>query len=411
MHMTPSSPSTAASLDSSPACFAGVDERLIATARDIGPIISKYTEATERDRRLAPPVIDALRTAGFYRLFTPRALGGLEIDPVTFAHVVEEVSTFDSAAGWSFQINTGAWWTSRMQPAGIAELYGAGPDLMMAASFSPPHRTNEVPGGYRITGRSPLASTIHDARWTMISGMVFDGDQPRMTPAGPDIISLILPTAEVEIIDTWNSLGMRGTDSNDVAVDGAFVPESRAFRFEIDGAPSAPFDGPLYRMPALSATFTIIAPVALAIARGAVRELRDLVTTKVPLGSMKTARDRSAVQAAVAEAEAKVRSARLFFYDALIRTWQRAVAQQPSSLEHKADLMLASTWAVHSASRATDLMHRMGGTGGIYARSRLERHFRDAQTVRHHGFVSDSRLETVGQVYLGVEPEFPFVAF
>jgi alkylation response protein AidB-like acyl-CoA dehydrogenase len=84
---------------------------------------------------------------------------------------------------------------------------------------------------------------------------------------------------------------------------------------------------------------------------------------------------------------------------------------QPFSLEDKADLMLASTWAVRSAARATDLMHRMGGTNGIYARNRLERLLRDAQTVRHHGFVSDSRLETVGQVYLGVPPEFPFVAF
>jgi alkylation response protein AidB-like acyl-CoA dehydrogenase len=126
---------------------------------------------------------------------------------------------------------------------------------------------------------------------------------------------------------------------------------------------------------------------------------------------MKTARDRSAVQSAVAEAEAVVRSARLFFYDALTRAWERAVALKPFTLADKADLMLASTWAVHNAARATDLMHRMGGTNGIYARSRLERHFRDAQTVRHHGFVSDSRLETVGQVYLGVPPEFPFVAF
>jgi alkylation response protein AidB-like acyl-CoA dehydrogenase len=56
-------------------------------------------------------------------------------------------------------------------------------------------------------------------------------------------------------------------------------------------------------------------------------------------------------------------------------------------------------------------MHRMGGTNGVYTRCRLERHFRDAQTVRHHGFVSDSRWETVGQVFLGVAPEFPFVAF
>ena len=385
---------------------------VVAAARGLGAIIAEHADATERNRRLAPPVVDALRAAGLFRLFTPRALGGLEVDPVTFARVVEEVSRFDSAAGWALQAgNTGAWWASRMSPEGVADVYADGPDLVMSASFSPPHRADEVTGGYRVTGRGPLASTIHDAPWALMSALVFDGDQPRVTPHGPEVISVVMRTSELEIIDTWDSLGMRGTDSNDIAANGVFVPKSRAFDLDPDYVPPAPFDGPLYRLPALTATYTIIAPVALAIASNAIRQLRDIVVTKVPLGSMKTARDRSAVQAAVAEAEAKVRSARLFFYDALIRTWQRAVAQQPSSLEHKADLMLASTWAVHSASRATDLMHRMGGTGGIYARSRLERHFRDAQTVRHHGFVSDSRLETVGQVYLGVEPEFPFVAF
>jgi alkylation response protein AidB-like acyl-CoA dehydrogenase len=406
-----SSQSSVASVDSLSATAVAVDEGIVAAARDVGPLIAKHVETTERNRRLAPPVIDALRAAGLFRLFTPRALGGREIDPVTFARVVEEVATFDSAAGWAFQVNTGAWWTSRVSPEGVAELYADGPDLMMAASFAPPHRAAEVSGGYRITGRGPLASTIHDSRWALMSAIVFDGDQPRMTPAGPDFISVVMRTTEVEIVDTWNSLGMRGTDSNDIAANGVFVPESRAFRFEPDSVPPAPFDGPLYRMPALAATYPIIAPVALAIARGAIRELRDIVTAKIPLGSMKTARDRSAVQSAVAEAEAMVRSARLFFYDALTQGWQRAVAQQPFTLENKADLMLASTWAVRSAARATDLMHRMGGTNGIYARSRLERHFRDAQTVRHHGFVSDSRLETIGQVYLGVPPEFPFVAF
>lgn len=409
--MTLSSQSTVASVDPLSHTHVAVDESIVAAARDVGSIIAKHVETTERNRRLAPPVIDALRAAGLFRLFTPRALGGLEIDPVTFARVVEEVSTFDSAAGWAFQVNTGAWWTSRMSPEGVAELFTDGPDLMMAASFAPPHRAEEVPGGYRITGRGPLASTIHDSRWVLMSAIVFDGDQPRMTPAGPDFISVVMRTTEVEIIDTWDSLGMRGTDSNDIEAKGVLVPASRAFRFEPDSIPSAPFDGPLYRMPALAATYPIIAPVALAIAGGATRELREIVTTKIPLGSMKTARDRSAVQSAVAEAEAMVRSARLFFYDALAKAWQRAVVHQPFSLEDKADLMLASTWAVRSAARATDLMHRMGGTNGIYARNRLERLFRDAQTVRHHGFVSDSRLETVGQVYLGVPPEFPFVAF
>jgi alkylation response protein AidB-like acyl-CoA dehydrogenase len=244
-----------------------------------------------------------------------------------------------------------------------------------------------------------------------MSAVVFDGEQPRMTPFGPEIVSVVMRTSEVEIIDTWHSLGMRGTDSNDVAAQSVFVPASRAFHLAPDYAAPAPFDGPLYRLPATVSTYTVIAPVALAIARGAINELRDIVGRKIPLGSQKTARDRAAVQSAVAEAEAMLRSARLLFYDTLAAAWERATAGEPFTLEHKADIMLASSWAVRSAARATDLMHRMGGTAGLYTRSRLERHFRDAQTVRQHGFLSDARLETVGQVYLGVQPEFPFVAF
>ena len=139
--MTIPNQSTGNTANTSPTAIrAGVNEAVLAAARGIGSIIAEQAATTERNRRLAPPVVDALRTAGLFRLFTPRALGGLEVDPVTFAHVVEEVSMFDSAAGWAFQVNTGAWWTSRMSPAGVAELYADGPDLMMSASFAPPHR-------------------------------------------------------------------------------------------------------------------------------------------------------------------------------------------------------------------------------------------------------------------------------
>jgi alkylation response protein AidB-like acyl-CoA dehydrogenase len=99
------------------------------------------------------------------------------------------------------------------------------------------------------------------------------------------------------------------------------------------------------------------------------------------------------------------------FYEVLNTTWQRVLANESPTLEQRADLMLACAHAVRTSAHVADLMHRMGGTNGIYERSRLERHFRDAQTVRHHGFLSESRLETVGQVYLGVDPEFGFVAF
>jgi len=254
-----------------------IDDSLVAAARGVGSTIATHVDATERDRRLAPPVVEALRGAGLFRLFAPRALGGLETDPVTFAHVVEEVSRFDSAAGWAFQAgNTGAWWASRMAPDGVAELYANGPDLLMAAAFSPPQRADEAAGGYRFTGRGPLASTIHDSPWIMMSALVFEGDKPRMTPFGPEAIAVVMRTSELEIIDTWDSLGMRGTDSNDVAVSDRFVPEGMTFHLAPVFVPPAQFRGPLYRFPAVGSVIAMIAPIALAIARGAIDELRAL---------------------------------------------------------------------------------------------------------------------------------------
>ena len=388
------------------------DESLVERARQLGPLIREHAEDAERERRLARPVIDALIGAGLQRMFAPVALGGLEVDPVTCARVVEEIAGFDSAAAWALQAgNTGAWWSARMPQAGVDEVYAAGPDALIAASFHPPHQAVEVPGGYRYTGRGPLASTIHDSEWLMMTALVMDGDRPRVVDGRPDFIAVVLRAREVQIIDTWHSLGMRGTDSNDVAADGVFVPASRVFRFDPGFEPASQFRGPLYRMPAVASVSVVIAPVALAIGRGAITELRELAGRKTPLGSMKTLRERGIVQATLAEAEGLLRAARLLYYDTLAATWRRTVAGEPSTLEQKADLLLAGAHAARTASKVADLMHRVAGTSGIYARSRLERHFRDAQTVRHHGFVSDSRMETVGQVYLGVRPEFPFVAF
>jgi len=299
-----------------------VDESLLARAHALEPIIRQHIDTTERERRLARPVLDAMREAGLFRMFTPRTLGGLEADPLTVARVAEEIAGVDSAAAWALQAgNTGSWWAGHLSQEGAAELFAEGPDVLIAASFSPPHRAESVPGGYRFTGRGPLASTIHEARWVMMTGVVFDGEQPRQTAFGPMVVAVAIRTSEVQILDTWQSLGMRGTDSNDIAADAVFVPDRRSFLVTPAYQPGRHFGSPLYRLPALVATDVIVAPVALAIARGAITALRDLADRKTPLGSMKTIRHRSAVQFALADAEAQLRSARLFFYETLNAVW------------------------------------------------------------------------------------------
>ncbi|HEU5039196.1 MAG TPA: acyl-CoA dehydrogenase family protein [Gemmatimonadales bacterium] len=385
---------------------------LLAAARGLGPLIREHAAAAERDRRLAPEVIAGLTEAGLYRLLLPRSLGGLEVDPVTCSQLVEMVAGFDSAAGWSLQAgNLGGWWAARLTPEGTEEIYGENPSAMMAAAFHPPQQARETDGGYRIDGRGPLASNIHQADWLFLTALVMDGDQPRMVGPRPEVIAVVLRASEVEVVDTWRSLGMRGTDSNDVVMAAVFVPRRRAFPLVPGFEPPRDFRGPLYRFPAIGAAVFTIAPVALAVARGAIDEVLALAAHKTAFGFTRPLRDRPAVQATIARAEGLLRSARLLYYDTMATAWARTVRGEPHTLAQKADLLLAGTHAAATAAAVAELMHGVAGTSGVYERSPLERHFRDAHTLRHHGFMSANRFEAVGQVYCGVMPEFDMVAF
>jgi alkylation response protein AidB-like acyl-CoA dehydrogenase len=95
-HIQPDGPGLAREIGDSDSRF-DTDQAILARARALAPIFREHADAAEHDRRLAQPVIDALREAGMFGLFTLRSLGGVETDPVTLVHVAEGIASFDSA--------------------------------------------------------------------------------------------------------------------------------------------------------------------------------------------------------------------------------------------------------------------------------------------------------------------------
>jgi alkylation response protein AidB-like acyl-CoA dehydrogenase len=374
---------------------------VLAAAGEIGPVLREHAPEGERRRRLAPAALEAMRSAGLFRMLLPRSLGGLEVDPVTFARAVEATSRHDAAAGWALQAgNIGDWFGARLTDAGAEEVLGEDPDQLEAAAFHPPLPASPVDGGFRVSGQRPLASTIHDARWLFVTAFA-DG-----VPFGA-----VVPAGDARIVDTWDSLGLRGTDSNDVVLHDAFVPERRTFPFAPHFTPGAHYRGPLYRMPVVAMMSAMLAPIALAIAREAIEALRALAPSKASLGTTSVLRDRSLTHARLGRAEGLVRAARAGLYATLDEEWRRVSAGRTPTLEDRAGDLLAGVHAVQAAVEAVDLVYGLAGSSAVYERSPIERHFRDVNTVRHHGFVCESRLEAVGQVLLGVDPEFMLVAF
>jgi alkylation response protein AidB-like acyl-CoA dehydrogenase len=380
-----------------------IDCELLDAALELEPLIAEHSAEGERDRRVPAAVIQAMKDAGLFRMMTPKSMCGLEADPVTSARVFEEVARFDSAASWILQAaNSGDFYCARLPDEGAEEIYAGGPDNMIALSVHPPMRVTAVDGGYRVSGQSHLGSGISGADWIMVL----------VQPAGGEgLRGAFLPKRDVAVVDTWDSMGMRGTDSNTATVEDVFVPTARTWPLQPTFEPGSHFKGPLYRYPSLGEGIVVLAPVALGVARLAIDEFKQLALGKTPFMSATSLSERPIAQMALGKAEGVLSAARSFFYATATEAWERTLAGQASTRDEKGKLMLAAVHLMQSSVEAVDHVCGVAGTSGIYARSPLERAFRDVHTVRHHGWVSETRYGTYGQIALGLEPDFPVALF
>ena len=180
---------------------------------------------------------------------------------------------------------------------------------------------------------------------------------------------MFFPASSCEFLDTWHSIGLRGTGSRDYAGTDLFVPAARSLSFR--EPPSAP--GPLYALPTIALFGTVLAAVPLGIARHAIDILTELAGTKIATRSQQALREDATMRGDLGRAEALLRSGRAFLYEALDQAWQVVTAGETLSVTQRATMWLASTHATNVAKQATELMYSAGGATSAYTSSGLER--------------------------------------
>jgi alkylation response protein AidB-like acyl-CoA dehydrogenase len=376
-------------------------------------ILKEQVEEDQMQRRLSPDVIKVLREAGFLRLFLPKPLSGLEADPITAAWLVEEVARYNTAAAWMMMVaNTAAWWCARLSDAGVTEVFANGADIIIAGAFHPPMKAIPIDGGYLVNGRSPLASNVHEAQWIFVTAFVMEGELPKMNNGIPAMVGVFMKAGDCHIIDTWHTIGMKATDSNDISAANVFVPHHLSFALVPSFNPNSYYRGSLYRFPAIGASIaSLITPVALAVARNAIEELKVLAQRKIPFGSMVSIKEKGSAQRKLGIAEAMVQSGRAYVHNEIAACWNKVLNEEEITLNDRARLLLAVTHTNQTCAQATDLMYSAGGTSGIYLSNALSRHFTDAQVIRQHGFSNESRYETAAQIYFELPPDLPVILF
>ncbi len=371
-------------------------------AHSFAPKIESLRDQVEHQRQVPPSLISEMADAGIFRMTIPRGLGGDELGVIPFCRFVEEMSRSDGSTGWVAMIGAGGGVFAEYLPAMAArQIFGTDPRLISAGALAPRGRAVPVEGGYRLSGQWPLASGCPEASWFFAGAFIATDAGPRAGPdGGPDLHLFFLPKADCEIIDTWDSLGLRGTASHDFRVDQAFVPEQ--FKFSVRHSRPTRSESQ-YRGPLIDVLAPPVAAVALGIARAAIDEFVVVAATKVPTFGVTALRDRGTIQAKVAQAEALLRSARAFFYEVLEDLRATMARGEEPTATQAALRQLSCTHAALAAADAVDLIYSAAGATAVYARSRIERCFRDVHSVTQHAAVSALGYEQAGRVFLGLE--------
>ncbi len=373
----------------------------------VEPVLRRYAPVAEAERQLPPELSNALIEAGMFRVWTPKACGGLELDPISSFRLFEELSRIDGSTGWVVGNSAIGPYICQMLPdEGAAEVL-ADPRTVIAGVYNPPGAAVPVASGYRVTGRWPFGSACHFADWLTAPCLIMDDGAPRLGPDGnPMLLIVFFRRDEAEILDTWHTLGMRGTGSADFVARDVFVPERRSFVLRPFDHPGRAFTGPLYRF-GFWLDPVRIALTGLGIARAALDALMDLTLTKTVTLSHTTLADRSSVQDAVARARALIDAARSYAYATLGDAWGLVQGGARITVGEGVPLGLAGSFGMQAAVQATDLIYNMAGSTAFRVQHPLQQYFRDVHTLSQHAVASAARFESLGKVMLGRPSDWP----
>ena len=377
---------------------------LLEAAKSIAPQIAANRDRIEAEGRLPPELAADMARRQLFGLYVPKELGGPEADPITAFKVVEEIAQADGSAGWCvFNGTSVSSAVARLSPQAAREIFGDPPFVLGSGSARAGGSAQIADGGYIVSGRWNFLSGIDHSTALFLSCRVVDRHGPALNGDGTPLTrTVVLPVAKGEVLDTWTTLGMRGTASNDAVFSEIFVPQEHTYA---RGAP-AHYDGPLYTPPqsAIVLGWTLSAANTLGMARGAMNTFVDLATDSASTDSATLLRDRQHIKIVVGECEAMIDSARNYVLDAAAAMWDAQVSGNPELPQRAMRTRLAITHAIRQSIAVADKLFSAAGTNAIHQSLGLERYFRDLHVHGQHISGLPLNFEFGGAMLMGSTP-------
>jgi indole-3-acetate monooxygenase len=377
-------------------------ERMLSDIHDLSPAITARAAQIEAQRRPAADLVDALRSIGVFRMYVPRSHGGLELDIASAMRVVTALSRVDSSIGWLAGIGaTAPLFATRLPRHAYDEIYGHGPDVIIAGAVQPGGTLEETAEGWRANGRWAFASGCMHADWMFGVAVVTENGKPVSAPNGaggaPLMRSMMLPASAWCIEDTWHAAGLEGTGSHHISLTNALVPTQRLLD-HVNGESCVP--GPLYQ-----SVSHVLAPMGPALMLGMAEGALDAIVALAKSGHQQfrvatAMRDSEIFQCELGRVEAELRAARALHDVQVNLLWQRALEGTIKDDALYAQVTQGVVWIANTCVRVADACFALGGGAAIYDTSPLQRRLRDLHVAAQHAAAHPRHYVTAGKVLL-----------
>lgn len=382
---------------------------LLARAQALSEVLGERASLTESLRRVPDETIADFHTAGLFRALQPARVGGAELHPAEFFDICAEVARGCASSAWvlsnlAYHHQFLALWPERAQQ----EVWGPSPDTLVGSSYIFARgKARQSGDGYVLEGQWPFSSGIDPCAWCVLGAMTTTDDG-----APPHQRYFLLPRADYSVLDTWHVVGLRGTGSKDVRVQGAFVPVYRSISFAeaVDGcAPGLAVNpGALFRLTMQGAGGFVLLPVLYGAARAAADEyIARARGRKTTVGGRSQA-ELPGVQDRVANVEALLDAALLIAHknwrDAMSWLDAHAVVDGPLAARMRRD----SAYCARLVTEAMDLVFAGTGGAGLQETDPIQRMWRDVHAgAAQFGLQWDVSGPAYGRVRLGLPSGMP----
>ncbi|MGK5060976.1 acyl-CoA dehydrogenase [Janthinobacterium sp. LB3P112] len=347
--------------------------------------IARHALAADAARFLHPAQQALLHRRGWLTMLAPRSAGGAELPLPHVVRLEEAVAAIDGSMGWVLTLCAGAGWFAGFIAHDMARAIIGTPRVCLGGSGAATGYAEEEGDGYRITGSWDYASGAPMATHFTLNARLQRGGQPLLDGDGkPRIRAFLVPAALVQLVPSWNSIGMRASASHSYRIDSQWLSKEHGFTID---ASAATADGPLYRYPFYSLAYvTLAANVAgmashfMQLAEECMRHRRHARADLPLLGVPEVASMLQGKKDAFIAARAR-------FYAVLDDSWAQVAAGAALNEDAMQAVQERSLELVAVCRAAVDALYPYCGLYAAREDSSINRVWRDFHTASQHALL------------------------